>query len=137
MRLEIRLNDDHKEYDFNSIQSCKVELNEGEVIRLPQPNELLIDIDSEESLKNFEATFAKFDLHVMRILTVVRYPSRSGGTGLPQEHVVLTLERDITPTERVMFQAFLGSDPMRELLSYVRILNDDPGPTLFVDREIV
>jgi hypothetical protein len=33
----------------------------------------------------------------------------------------------------VMFQAFLGSDRVREILGYAQAMNGDPNPTLFLE----
>lgn len=58
-------------------------------------------------------------------------PSRSGGV---KYHITLTLDKPVTPLERIMFQVCLGSDPMRELLGYRRLMKDgDFQPTLFFE----
>jgi len=49
--------------------------------------------------------------------------------------VVVTLERNVEPMERILIQAFLGSDLKREALSWVRIVNNDPNPTLFFEKK--
>jgi hypothetical protein len=51
--------------------------------------------------------------------------------------VVVTLDRPVRDAcERVMLQALLGSDPMRELLSLERIQNgsDDDAVSVFFER---
>jgi len=55
--------------------------------------------------------------------------SRNGG-----EHVYFEVEgEDLTPIERVLLQACLGSDPVREVLSFLRIKRNHPTPTTFFE----
>lgn len=67
------------------------------------------------------------------IQVVSNKPSRSGAPG--KRHITLALNRKLTSVERILFQALLGSDRKRELLSYIRVLNSDPEPTLFFERK--
>lgn len=50
-------------------------------------------------------------------------------------HVIVRLRREVTPMERILIQAFLGSDLKREALSWVRLVNDDPNPTIFYTKK--
>lgn len=57
-------------------------------------------------------------------------PSRTPG----KFHIYVELKEPVmSDMERLFFQACLGSDPIRELLGYRRILNRDPNPTLFIE----
>jgi hypothetical protein len=61
--------------------------------------------------------------------------SPSGEPG--HAHVVVTLERPVRDMrERIMLQALLGSDPMRELLSWRRLEDgaDEDAISLFFER---
>jgi hypothetical protein len=98
----------------------------------PKPNELFIDIDGEADMKTFRENVAIFDELVMTIAGKKVMPSKSGDPA--RRHIIVTLSRDITDTERLLFQLMLGSDRKRELLGYVRVLNDDPTPTLFFEK---
>ncbi len=121
-----------RDYDFWTIKSehaFKEAGNHGYVVVLPEENQLLIDIDSPEALAVYEKNLPKFQMHVAVVLNEERKASRNGNT-----HIYVTLDRNVDTAERVMFQAFLGSDQTRELLSYVRIINDDPNPTLFIEK---
>lgn len=124
-------------YDFQTIKSENAFEHakaKGLEIRLPNNNELLIDIDSEEDYLKFKSNLEKFETHVA---LVIKQDERASKSCLPGKcHIVLTLNRGITPSERIMFQLFLGSDRMRELLSYVRLLNSDPVPTLFYEKPL-
>ena len=113
----------------NSQRAINVALSEGLTVRLPEANELLIDIDNEHS----------FMLFMKQIEIVKKYIGATGDTitesrhGLPGRHIVVTLEHDITETERLLLQACLGSDRVRELLGYVQMKNGDAHPTLFLE----
>jgi hypothetical protein len=117
----------------NSQRAINVALSEGLTVRLPEANELLIDIDNEHS----------FMLFMKQIEIVKKYIGATGDTitesrhGLPGRHIVVTLDHDITETERLLLQACLGSDRVRELLGYVQMKNGDAHPTLFLEANPV
>lgn len=110
----------------------------GLVVVIPKANELFVDIDSAED-------FAVFEKHVERLqaashqelgCAVLDYrvtPSNSGGE---RRHAVVTLSRDVkSDVERCLLQACLGSDRLRELLSWVRIESGvRVHPTVFFER---
>lgn len=123
---------DDREYDFASIQSSTAydeARHDGCVVVLPEVNQLLIDIDSPDAEVIYNKNKPKFELHIAVILMEERKTSRNGNT-----HIYVTLDRNIDASERVLFQSFLGSDQTRELLSFVRILNEDAHPTLFIEK---
>jgi hypothetical protein len=102
----------------------------GCVIVLPGVREAFVDIDSLDA-------YAVFDKHAVKLaevlpFTYVRRPSPSGRDG--HFHVTCTFERDLTPVERITIQAVLGSDLMRELLSFRRYVTGDAAPTLFFEK---
>jgi hypothetical protein len=95
-----------------------------------QPNQLLIDIDTLESEYKYNTMLGMvasfFPLEVTSDL-----PSKSGGD---HRHITLTLGHSISNVERVLLQAILGSDPKRELLSYVRLLRGIEPATMFFEK---
>ena len=97
----------------------------------PKPNELQIDIDSEEAYARYGGVLERLQRH-FRFITESITPSRSG---YPKRHIVLTLREPVTDVQRIALQAILGSDPVRELLSLKRIENGDPHPTLFLEKK--
>jgi len=113
----------------NSQRAINVALSEGLTVRLPEANELLIDIDNEHS----------FMLYQKQMDILEKYVGTNGSKvtesrhGLPGRHIVVALEHDITETERLLLQACLGSDRVRELLGYVQMKNGDAHPTLFLE----
>lgn len=93
-------------------------VKKGLVVRLAAPNELLLDIDTAENLATFEKNYKRF--HASYPLTeYVMTPSPSGEEN--HYHAAVTLAFDVTDMERLVMQAFLGSDLIRELLCWMRI----------------
>lgn len=100
------------------------------VVVLPKPNELQIDIDSAEHWRNFQRALAAWHRNCGPLDVQVR-PSKSGDP--ERKHVTVTVPFEVEPWQRIALQAAFGSDPMRELLSAVRLINGDDAPTLFVE----
>jgi hypothetical protein len=103
----------------------------GLVVTFPDADELQIDLDSNQDWERHEASWRilarDFGLHESaRRIT----PSRNGGE---RRHVRITMPIDLEPWQRLAFQAALGSDPIRELLSSIRLLNGDEHPSLLVE----
>jgi hypothetical protein len=105
---------------------------EGFDVVLPNSNELFIDIDSFEQYKEFDSMLDVLDKNKVQFKVLKDEYSRSG---LPRRHIVIKLERDLSPVERIAFQAALGSDRTRELLSLLRYFMKDKNPTLFVEKK--
>lgn len=107
----------------------------GLVVKTPARDELFVDIDSDA---DFEV-FAKHLKILGRFVAVRSYtvsPSNSGGE---RRHVVVRLSRDVVDdSERVLLQAVLGSDRLRELLSWERIRSGvREHPTVFFEKPIL
>lgn len=92
----------------------------------PAGNELQIDIDSAEQYEKFIRNLSVLQGHYTIHMTT--HVSRSGGD---HRHVTLTVPGYIDKWQRIAFQAALGSDPTRELLSCIQALEGDPQPTAF------
>ena len=107
----------------------------GRRVDIPTENELFIDIDSDAQYKvfkrNLEAFINNFDKNY-RISSTSEWFSKSGS---PRRHIKITFRyHKLSDTERILIQAILGSDSMRELLSYARLQKGDINPTLFVEE---
>lgn len=126
------------EYDVNERREDFMArmIAQGYAIVLPKPNELQIDIDTDEQFAIFERaseSMARNWWLDSGMYSIEINPSKSG---LPSRHVTITLPFDVTPWQRVALQASLGSDPMRELLSSIRLMKGDVAPTLFVEQQV-
>jgi hypothetical protein len=125
------------EYDFaktrSSVAFAEAEGKNCNIV-LPNRDQLQIDIDTQEGIHTYNQNYGRFVQCVTDISHVERHASRHASEEQPyKEHITLTLDRDVDPTERILFQLMLGSDPVRELLSYYRLLNGDANPTLFFE----
>ena len=109
------------------------------VVEYPGPNQLQLDLDSEESYQLFQKRLVEFEQHSMFGVEITIRPSKSG---LPHRHVLLTLtDKDGKPVvldewQRIALQAVLGSDLIRETLNAWRLLRGEPSPSrLFRPKE--
>lgn len=103
----------------------------GCIIVKPQASELFVDIDTREQMETFDRNIQVLQRREQAVITR-RTPSPSGADF--HYHIVVRLARKLEPMERVLLQAVLGSDPMRELLSWQRIGYGDTCPTLFFEK---
>jgi hypothetical protein len=104
------------------------------VVVLPGPDELFVDIDSEEQLVRFWALHEIFERSGLSRLVRVR-PSPSGKPG--RSHVTVMLTRPVRDMfERVALQSLLGSDPTREMLSWLHLHSgaEDDAVTVFFEK---
>lgn len=124
------------EYDFETIKSShavRLARTNGLTIVYPDDYQLQIDIDRAQALATFNKNLPKFKMHIAEVVKEERTPSKSGDPD--KMHITLTLAVDFDTPGRIAFQAFLGSDPTRELLSYIRFTHDDEHPTLFYEKK--
>jgi hypothetical protein len=125
-------------YDPNEARAEYIKRMEAEGCRVvfPSDDELQVDIDTDEHYAAFLKSWAIFErdveLFYVEKPTYVERPSRSG---LPSRHITVKLPFDVTSEQRIAWQAALGSDPVRELLSMLRDMRGDEHPTLFVEAK--
>lgn len=116
-------------YEENSEEFIERMEDQGYEIIYPAPNELLIDLDTEEDWKNFKSHFYRLRNEFPE-MKFKDYPSKSG---LPRRHVRVTMPFQMDNLERIAWQAVLCSDPVRELLSMIRWKAGYNHPTLFCE----
>lgn len=114
----------------NSQRAIDLAVNDGLNAIFPKDTELQIDIDNEHSFRMFE----KQQLILNRFVPIKDIKIEPSRSGLPKRHITVTLFDSITQIERLALQAMLGSDRVRELLGYVQHKNNDPHPTLFLEK---
>jgi hypothetical protein len=102
----------------------------GMDVVFPQENQLQLDIDNEDAYDYMNGVLDVLETH-WGIAKFEEHPSKSG---LPKRHVTITLDKELSATERVLLQACMGSDRKRELLSYLQVLNGDAHPILFIEK---
>ena len=109
----------------------------GLEIVLPNPNELFVDLDSEQAYELFLAQIEVLK-QILDVTEVSTYPSKSG---LPCRHARVTVRIPKTRggtlgvMERLALQTMLGSDRRCEILRYMRHCFNDPNPTLFLEKK--
>ena len=123
------------EYDFRNIASRTAydeAYADGLEVVVPENNQLQLDIDDGPSYDLFLKNKQRFAEYIMPILYVSEKPSRSGQP--EKKHITITLADEVTPSDRILYQLFLGSDRTREFLSYLRCTQGDDVPTLFLEK---
>lgn len=102
----------------------------------PKDNELFIDIDTPGQYAIFQRNIEAWNKNMDQEFRVKCWKEAPSKSGLPRRHITCTLHSSVvlSPRDRICFQALLGSDPMRELLSLCRYHAGDSDPTLFVEQ---
>ena len=113
-----------------SAQAKEWAAQQGLVVRVPEKDQLFVDIDDERGWETYLQNYDIVD-RVFGIRSVESTPSRNKPQG---KHVVVRLFTKINSTERCLLQAILGSDPRREGHSLSRIQDGDAEPTLFFEK---
>lgn len=113
---------------------------QGLVVVVPEHNELQVDLDDGQSFERLKRTMACLDRNG------VKYVASSTNSRSGRVHMHVTLDPDSTslmtdpvfggPVMRIALQACLGSDPVRELLSLLRLVHRSEMPaTLFFEKK--
>lgn len=109
----------------------------GRRVVLPADDELFIDIDDAESLawyrKAQRVMFEHGLLEEREFGGPVERVSPSPSGRPDRYHVVLKFKHALTTVARIAFQAAMGSDPMRELLSLIQVHKGEPHPVVFFE----
>lgn len=101
---------------------------EGYIPTYPEECELQLDLDNAQHKEVFKRSFEILS----RKLVGVSYESNvsRSGNGL---HVRIRMPWNLSPFERIAWQAALGSDPVRELLSCFRQSRGDEHSTMLIE----
>lgn len=97
----------------------------GLVCIFPAANELALDLD-EVNCANSAVVRVLNDNGILHVADTLMTSSAGGNL-----HLYIRFYRTFTITERALFQAVLGSDPIREILSYLRFENGKRDQELF------
>jgi hypothetical protein len=113
----------------------------GKDIRFPAENELFIDIDNTYWLQKYRTAVEiiksdKFNQY-LNIKIVDEVFTKSPGGGKDAYHVVVTLDKAVDGFERLLLQALMGSDPVRELLGLVELKAGNEKTTCFFEKREV
>ena len=111
-------------YEFDA-EAEKVAAARGQKVVLPGPNQLQIDIDSEQALSEFMRRLEAFNFELVSIEEI---PSKTPG----HYHIYLDFQgrpQPFTEWERLALQSALGDDPIRHFLNCLRAVSGVPNPT--------
>jgi hypothetical protein len=107
----------------------------GLVVVLPGDDELFVDIDNADDYTALGTGLLAFSQNGVEIHITKEVRSESGGA---HRHVYLKVPDKLlpmSPTERVLLQACLGSDRTREVLSFLRLKwKKDRPATVFFEK---
>ena len=116
------------EYDFctpGAFEEAKHEArNKGFHVVECDDYTLLLDLDDEESKKQY-SKMLPFFINLLGAKEYQRWDSKSGNL-----HVIVRLPKAFPLSERLAFQAILGSDPKRELFSMIGAVNGIQNPSI-------
>jgi hypothetical protein len=93
------------------------------------PFDIWVDLDTSESISGFDELWKLF-LELFPDAKIIRRSTSKSGIG---QHVYVRMSKGYPDAVRIAMAASLGSDPKREMLSIVRVLNQDPEPVLFFE----
>jgi hypothetical protein len=112
-------------------ECCAIAEASGLVCVRPQPNQLFIDLDSEDAAARFRSLVEMYQ-RLCEPCEWIATPSKSPG----HYHAVVTLVRHVESEEqRITLQAILGSDQKREMMGLARIRagSEDDAITVFFE----
>lgn len=120
--------------DYNELREEYLDrmMKEGYTILYPGSNELFLDIDSDAQLTTFWEVYKNLQRNLLPGEVVTHSFKASETRG--HFHITITLPWPVDTWQRIAWQAALGSDPIRELLSAFRAHRGDEAPTLFVEK---
>jgi hypothetical protein len=101
-------------------------IERGQVIEHSTPRVLQIDIDGREAYDRFEMLLEMWEgcPTLPHLGTITERESRTPGN----MHITIELDGDLPVPTRILFQALLGSDLKRELLSLASFYNGHENP---------
>lgn len=126
-------NEDDYDLDVNEARLEYIKRMEAQGFKaiFPKPNELFIDIDEKVQYDTFNIQIKRLQRNLQDPVPFSMHISRNG---LPGRHIIVRLPFEINNhAERIAYQASLGSDPIRELLSLLRIQRGDQIPIMFIE----
>ena len=117
--------------ESRSAYIARVESEGGKII-IPGPFDAQVDIDTEDQYEQFCKGADIYERVTGEQLSYVVTESKSG---LPKRHIRVTTGFPMDDVFRIALQAALGSDPIRELLSLIRVMHGVGDPTVFAEWE--
>ena len=101
---------------------------EGCEVVLPEEQEIQLDLDTSFAVQQAKRAVAICNSHGVKAELVRTTRSRHG-----RAHMYVRFERALTPLERIALQACFASDPIRELLSLLRVWKGIENPSVMYE----
>ena len=99
-------------------------LVDGFKVIFPGPDELFLDIDSEEAYDRYRSMYFLLS-SLLQPHDGLRRLETVSKSGLPNRHIRITLPGEMTMEQRFIFQLALGSDPeLTTLREQVKVLRE-------------
>ncbi len=95
----------------------EIAAKKGKKLRLPEPNELFLDLDSVEDLTEFQRRWHR----LAELFPGAIYEAYSSATS-GHVHVIVTLDEPVSEDWRLFYEACLGSDPVRAVLGWREVM---------------
>lgn len=122
---------DSKEFLGHFQGGVKRALKEGIHIVEPEKNQIQLDLDGIRAMHRYSAHYTIFKkAGLTKGWKEKLSPSKSGGSHV---HVTITMREEVDNVTRVMLQAVLGSDLLRETFNATRVLNKNKYPIVFFE----
>lgn len=96
----------------------------GQTVVFSDSQTILLDLDNADSQFMYERVLPIIQRHIP-ITEDERWASKSGNL-----HVKLILAEPLPVMERILIQSALGSDPVREFLTMLRVQEGNPNPSM-------
>ncbi len=111
-------------YEYNLAR--EIAILDGMTVVVGEPNRLLLDIDTAQRLAYYQGFADRVAEAIGGMREIERWTSKSGiGT-----HVVIETLKPFTATQRLVIQAALGSDSLREVLGLALIADGLAEPSM-------
>jgi hypothetical protein len=114
-------------------ETYRIAYAKGYSVKFPEAHELFVDIDDEMGMTIFKRGMTVLQSFNFNAKITRQMPSPSGEPH--HYHIVVALNRDLEPLERLVFQAILGSDPKREILGMEHLRHGEARPTRFFEKK--
>lgn len=100
-------------------EAIEIAAKEGLWCEFPQPDELFIDIDNAAGYINADVVAAinKTESYPLKLNSNILYTTSKSGN----RHAYIKCSNPVGDMQRVALQAALGSDPVKEALSVLRL----------------
>lgn len=118
------------DYDFD-VAAEDVAKSRNQIVVYPKPNQLQLDLDTEDAFSEFQRRFGTMDFSD----TPPTVDIKESASGEGHRHVTLTFNKIFEEWERLAIQAALGDDPIRVFLNVKRKIHGIENPSRLFEKD--